>query len=206
MSARESVRFDIAVALLLGSAAVATAWSGYQCVRWGGRQAHHYNEADALRLSSNRVAGMAVAERQLDLAMFANWLHAYANNRPELQEFMRQRFRPEFHPPFEEWLASRPITNPAAPSGPFVLPSYKVAKDAEAHRLLEEANAAAADANRANEVGDQYQLLTVSFSVVLFLAGAITPLRSSRVRLALLIVSIALLLHGVFKMARYPIE
>jgi hypothetical protein len=206
MSERGVPWFDVMVACLLGAAAVATAWSGYQAVRWSGRQAQKYNEADGRRLDANRMAAIGTVERAVDLAMFSNWLTAAANGRTELAEFYRRRFRPEFAPAFEEWLATKPLFNPNAPPGPLMMPSYRLASDAKASQLTDEANAAAADGHESNERGDRYQLLTVTFSVVLFLAGAAPPLKSLRVRMWMLALAGLLLLYGVIRLAQYPVE
>ena len=66
--------------------------------------------------------------------------------RPSSPHFYRKRFRPEFRPAFEAWVATRPRTNRDAPLSPFAMPQYKLAATAKADRL--EAQAAAFSAAR----------------------------------------------------------
>jgi hypothetical protein len=49
------------------------------------------------------------------VATFTQWVDAYARNETQLADFYRQRFRPEFKPAVEAWIATRPLQNPQAP-------------------------------------------------------------------------------------------
>ena len=74
----------------------------------------------------------------------------------------------------EAWIATKPRTNPNAPSTPFAMPVYRVAANAEVERQRALAAASFAKAQEAEEQADQYVRLTVIFAAVSFLAGIST--------------------------------
>ena len=120
-----SVRtFEIVATVLLSVATLATAWSGYQASRWNGEQAKAAARANASRVESTRASGLANRNAQIDLALFTQWADAYAQEQTMLADFYRQRFRKEFVPAFEAWVATRPLRNPRAPLSPFAMPEY----------------------------------------------------------------------------------
>ena len=116
---------DIASAILLSVAALASSWAGYQSKRWSGVQSSSYNASATLWVQSFRAATFAYLYRSVDLELFIEWLNAYEDGDKERAIFFEQRFRSEFRPAFEAWLATRPWENPAAPSSPYVLPEYR---------------------------------------------------------------------------------
>ena len=108
---------EIFATMLLALAAVATAWSGYQANRWNGEQVKAGSRTNALRIDAARAQGLAETETQVDLATFIQWVDARAHDDARLQEFYETRFRAEFKPAFDAWIAMNPFTNPSAPSG-----------------------------------------------------------------------------------------
>ena len=121
--------------MLLALATVATAWSGYQASRWNGEQAKAGARANAARIESTRASGLANAQTQIDVATFTAWVDAYARKETRLADFYFDRFRAEFKPAVEAWIATKPLKNRAAPLTPFAMPQYKLAARAEADRL-----------------------------------------------------------------------
>ena len=121
--------------MLLAAATVATAWASYQSARWHGEQARAQSASIAARVESTRAANVANRQGQIDVALFTQWVDAYARNETELATFYDKRFRPEFQPAFDAWVATRPRRNPSAPLSPFAMPQYKLAATAAADRL-----------------------------------------------------------------------
>jgi hypothetical protein len=118
--------FQMVTAIMLGVVAVATAWSGYQAARRGGEQADHYFQASALRLESTRTSLQAGQSMQYDVELFNQWLNVYSRGETSLANVYQKRFRAEFRPAFEAWLATDPFNNPNAPPGPLFMPQYKL--------------------------------------------------------------------------------
>jgi crotonobetainyl-CoA:carnitine CoA-transferase CaiB-like acyl-CoA transferase len=156
-------RLELAATLLLALATVATAWSAYQARQWTSEQAQGYSHATADRLAGNRLSATANTQTQIDVATFVQWVDARAQNRPELVDFYRARFRDEFKPAFAAWLATRPFADAAAPPTPFAMPAYTVAAQEEADRL--EATAAAGISTRLEEPRSRIALLALGWLV-----------------------------------------
>ena len=98
--------------VLLALAAVATAWSSYQATRWNGEQAKAASRANALRIEAARAASLAEAETEVDVATFIAWVDATAVDDDDLAQFYLDRFRSEFRPAFDAWVATDPLDEP----------------------------------------------------------------------------------------------
>jgi hypothetical protein len=199
-------RFELAATLLLAMAAVATAWAAYQSASWRGEQAKAQSASIAARVESTRAANMANRQAQIDVALFTQWADAYARDETELADFYRKRFRAEFRPAFEAWVATRPRTNPTAPLSPFALPQYKLAATAKADRLEVQAAAFSQQVGRLIQRADNYALAGVLFAASLFFAGISTRLRSPRARMVVLGLGYALFLGSVIWIVTFPVS
>ena len=104
----------------------------------------------------------------------------------ELADFYFKRFREEFRPAVDAWIATRPLKNAEAPLTPFAMPQYKLAARAEADSLQAEAELSAAQARRYIQRASNYILGVVLFASALFFAGMSTKLTSPRLRVVLL--------------------
>ena len=179
---------EISATVLLALAAVATAWSGYQASRWNGEQAKASGAVNKARIDAARASDLANAQTEVDVATFSQWVDAYARNESFLADFYFKRFRKEFKPAVNAWLATRPLRNPKAPLTPFVMPEYRLAATADAERLDARAEALAAQVRRNIQRSTNYVLGVVLFAVALFFAGMSTKLTGPGPRKALLLV------------------
>jgi hypothetical protein len=198
-------RAELLATILLAVAAVATAWSSYQSARWSGVQANDYSTANAARIESTRAATEAGQEEQVDVLTFTQWVDAYAKNETRLADFYYARFRPEFRPAVEAWVATKPLRTPGAPPSPFAMPRYRLAARADAATRLARAEATAAEAREANQRSDNYVLAVVLFAAALFFAGISTKLTSGHQRLAVLGLGYVLFLGTAIWLATFPV-
>jgi hypothetical protein len=194
--------FEIVTAIMLGVVAVATAWSGYQAARWAGEQSTLYAKASALRVDSTRDSTLAGQYRLYDLVN--NWINAYTQGNTKLANTYEKRFRAEFRPVFEAWLALDPFNNPNAPPGPLFMPQYKVSLADKADQLEAEAAKTFDEGQAAKEQGDAYVLNTVFLAMVLFLTAIAENFRWNTVRAVILIVAPVMLLFGLYHLITYP--
>lgn len=197
---------EILATIILAIATLATAWSGYQSARWSGVQAADYSRASALRVESSRASTAAGQLTQVDIGLFTNWINAYAQDNQKLVHFYQSRFRAEFKPAFEAWLATDPKNNPNAPPSPFALPEYQLAKEAEAAELQTQAELMFITANDANEIADRYVLNTVILASVLFLAGLASQVKSRLMRSMVVGFALLILFWGLYSVIILPIE
>ena len=199
-------RAEIVATVLLAVAAVATAWSSYQAMRWNGEQAKTAGRVTAARIDSAKASGEANFQTQVDVTTLTQWINAFASGDEELAAFYFARFRPEFQPAVEAWVATKPRTNPDAPRSPFVMPEYKLAARAEAERLDTEAELLAAQVRTDIQRASNYVLAVVLFSVSLFFAGMSTKLTTPRLRVVTLAVGCAVFLGTLVWIATFPVS
>ena len=197
---------EVAATVLLAVAAVATAWSSYQSTRWNGEQAKAAASVNKTRIEAARASDLANAQQQIDVATFIQWVDSYARGETELVNFYRQRFRPEFKPAFEAWIATKPLVTEGAPQTPFVMPQYRLAARAEAERLDQKAEVLSAQVRRNIQRASNYVLGVVLFAVALFFAGMSTKLTARGLREAMLVVGYIIFLGTAIWIATSPVS
>jgi len=188
-------KIESIASIVLAVAVVLTAWAAFQAGKWGGEQSIQFSVAGASRTESARADTQGGQLAQIDVSMYTDFVAAYIDETSRgviepydgtaftptpgnLSGFLYQRFRPEFRPAMDAWLATDPAGNPDAPATPFDMPEYQVAEFAEAERLVEIADRAAFDARAANQTGDNYVLTAVLFAAVLFFSGIASKLEN----------------------------
>jgi hypothetical protein len=179
-------RFEIVATLLLALAALATAWSGYQASLWDGIQSSDYTQASGLRTRASQKHTEANQFRLADLSMFENYIDATIDGDAELADFYRVRFRDEFVPAYEAWIALDPFANPDVPPSPLGMPEYRLAADREAEELTARADATFSAGEDANTWSDAYTASTLFFAAALFFAAISERFSYQRARIALL--------------------
>ncbi len=179
---RTRIPLELVATVLLAVSAVATAWCSYQATRWNGEQAKSAAVASATRFQAARSADLANAQTQVDVATFSSWVDAYARDEAVLAQFYRSRFRAEFKPAVEAWIATRPLKNADAPLTPFAMPEYKLAASDEAAKLDRQAEGLAAEVRTNLQRASNYVLGVVLFAVALFFAGISTKVSSPVLR------------------------
>jgi hypothetical protein len=199
-------RFEFGVTVLLALAAVASAWAVYQGATWRGEQARAGSKSIAARVESTRAANVVNRQTQIDVALFTQWVDAYARHETELAAFYRKRFRPEFRSAFDAWVATKPRTNPGAPLSPFAMPEYKLAASATSDRL--EATAATLSQRAGDYIqrADTYALASVLFAASLFFAGISTRLHARGPRIVILGLGFALFFSTVIWIVTIPVN
>jgi hypothetical protein len=206
MQNERAERLEIVATVLLALATVATAWSGYEASRWNGEQAKAFSRGNAARIESTRASALADAQTQIDVATFTSWVDAYAQGQARLAGFYRKRFRAEFKPAANAWIATRPLRNANAPLTPFAMPQYRLAARKEADELDLEAEAWAAKARTNVQRATNYVLGAVLFAAALFFAGMSAKLRTRRLRTVLLSFGLVVFLGTVAWIATFPIS
>ena len=197
---------EVAATVLLACAAVATAWSSYQATRWNGEQTKVSAAVNKTRIAAARAAGTANTQQQVDVATFMAWVDAYARDEAELVSFYRARFREEFKPAFNAWVATKPLRTEGAPLTPFAMPEYQLEARTEAERLDAEAEALAAKAREYVQRASNYVLGVVLFAVALFFAGMSTKLTSVGARKAMVVTGSVVFICAVVWIGTSPVS
>jgi len=180
-----------------------TALRGYQSGRWGGQQARLYSMANADRVLSAEANDKALAFNAINVNLFLYYIDAVDAGDTKKANFIYRRLSPVMKSALTAWLATKPLTNPSAPSSPFVMPQYappasKVSRDYERQALENFKKAQSATSN-----SDAFLLLTVIFAGVSFLAGISTKMGFPR---HLIIVALGTLvtIYGLVRLVELP--
>ncbi|BCJ37503.1 hypothetical protein Athai_50060 [Actinocatenispora thailandica] len=217
-----NTRFDLVVALFMALAAVGTAWAGFESAKWSGVQANSYASAGADRAEASRAATLAGQQRGIDVVSFTAWLNAlnaeivadpsvrpkgnYKPNQQAVSGFLFERFRPEFRPAVNAWLATHPLINADAPATPFDMPQYRLAAQRRSERLVDSAGKLAAKARSANQRSDNYVLTAVALATVLFFSGMASKANGRRLQLFFTILAGTVLIGCIVTLALFPIQ
>jgi hypothetical protein len=196
---------EIASVIMLAIVAIATAWNSYQAARWSSLAGIRYSQASARRVESTRASTTAGQQSLVDVSLFTNWINAYASSDEKLQRFYEKRFRDEFKPAFEAWMATDPANNSDAPPSPFAMPEYELENSKKSIQLEAEATQFFTEGKQAIENSTQYVLNTVFLASVLFFVGLATRFKLPRLRFVILISAMAMLIYGLFNLAVFPI-
>ena len=197
---------EVLVTVLLVAAALATSWSSYQATRWNGEQAAAAGRTSGIRIDAARAQGLAEAQTQVDVATFIAWAEADQAGNTKVADFYRDRFRPEFVPAYDAWIATEPSTNPEAPPTPFAMDAYHVKAKDQAARLDTAAEASAAEVRLDIQRSSNYVLTVVLYAVVLFFAGMSTRLESRRLRWVMTLAGCAVLIATLGWLATFPVS
>ena len=186
-------RMEVGATILLSVSALGTSWAGYQASLWSGSQIELSYDASAIRTRATRAATKAGLERTVDVALFMSWLEAYARHDTVYAEFLEHRFRREFIPAFEAWMATKPAKTPNAPLTPFAMPQYRLVADDSALQLDRLADKAADLGVAANRNGDAYVLDAVLFATAMVFGGAAQQ-ESNRKSMRLILIGLSTLM------------
>jgi len=165
---------DIITIFVLSVTAVLTAWCGFDASKWGGEMSIAFSRASSARIQAADHEGEARDARQFDLTIYAQWVIANADRRPELAQYIEDRFTPAFATAFDAWQADGSLE----PS-PFARVEYLPEGTAAAADWSATADERFEQALENNQRGDNFSLLTVLFALVLFLT-AMSQRRVSR--------------------------
>jgi hypothetical protein len=197
---------EVVATVLLAVAAVLTAWCGYQATRWNGEQAKTASAVAATRFEASQEADLANAQTQVDVATFVQWVDAYARDDEQLQAFYLARFREEFKPVVEAWIAEKPLKNPDAALTPFQMPEYKVAAREQAAALDRQADVLGAKVRTDIQRASNYVLGAVMCAVTLFFAGMGTKLTQPRLRVAMISLGAVIFLGTLVWVLTLPVS
>lgn len=217
---RRTDRLEMLFTLVMAMAAIGTAWAGFESAKWGGVQGRLTIEASVARVEANRKASEAWQQRTVDVITFTQWLGAlnaeiqadpavletvYAPRERTLSAFIHARFRDEFKPAFEAWMAHRPLHDPDAPATPFAMPEYRLAAQDEADRLAERAEQRGTEAQAASALSENYVLTGVLFALVLFFVAVGNKANSRRSRWLLFGLSLLTFAATLGVLATFPV-
>lgn len=190
----------ILAAVLLGVAAVLTAWSAYRESLTSDLVLKSYSEQQATIALANDTYSRADQQESLEISLFLEWAIAVSAGNVEASGYLEQVMSSELYAALEWWQVEPEDTSPPTPfdqANPNFasLPSQVLVAEGDA--LLEEADTLRAAAEAADASSDRYDLANVFFAVVLFIAGLTTIVQRQSIQLGFIALSILGLVAGI---------
>lgn len=191
--------------ILLSAATILSAWCVYESSQWNGEQYFRIEDesmADRKRLqkeieSQQRLA----AESQL----FLEFIRAKTDEKIQLADFLADRFPQHFKLAFEAWKKLDPINNPDAPISPMHMKEYVLPEEADIKKFANDSKKFKSEANKCDNNSDNYMLLSLILSMVLFFCGLSGVIDSRSNKLILIGFASLIFMGTLFFIIRFPI-
>ena len=209
MSSRVRTQQALALvaAVLLGLAAVLTAWSAYRESLTSDLVLKNYSEQQATIALANDTYSRADQQETLETSLFLQWAVAISGGNDGAAEYLVQVMSDEVYAAFDWWNQQPEETGPPtpfAPDNPYFADVPSQVLLAEGAALLEEANALRLAAEEADAVSDRFDLAGVFFAVVLFVAGLTTVIQRRLIQVGFLTLSVIGLAAGIAVLVTTP--
>lgn len=193
-------------ALILGLAAVLTAWSSYRESLTSDGVLKNYSEQQVLVSAANDEYAKADQQASTEKQFYVSYAIAVSENNQGAQDGLLITMSKELQNALE-WWADQPDSGPDTP---FVAENPAYAKlpsqvlKAKGDALMAQADEKRAAAEEADGVSDRFGLANVFFAVVLFLAGIATLLNRRFIQIGVLVLSIVMLGIGLYILMSSP--
>lgn len=157
--------------ILLSAATVLSAWCVYQSSQWSGEQYFRIDDETAANQFRLQYEVSGAQRQTAELQLFLEYSTAISDSNTRLADFLFDRFPRSFKKVFGAWMELDPYNNPDAPSSPFRMKEYVIPELVEAKKYEEQALAFKKAANESDSNSDNYVLLSLILSTVLFFSG-----------------------------------
>ena len=191
-------RHELAAAIILGLAGILTAFAADKAALTDGDALKGYTEAATTTADANGYDNEAFATFTSDKALFFEYQLLVEQGDEDLALLFRERF---FSPELEAGTAAWeviPVGAPDEPPTPLETDEYVIAAQVEANRLTDVAADRFAEAQEADDAGDEFELAAVFLAVSLFLAGIGTLFKAAAIRTAILAMSVVAMVPGIY--------
>lgn len=191
--------------ILLSAATVLSAWCVFQSSQWSGEQYFRIDDetvANQFRLQYE-VAG--AQRKTAELQVFLQYATAVAEDNTKLSGFLFDRFPAPLKKAFVAWKALDPYNNTQAPSSPFGMKEYTVPELEEAKKYEDKAAGFKKAANVADNNSDNYVLISLILSMVLFFSGMSGVVDARRNQKILLVIASLIFVFSLILIATMPV-
>ena len=193
-------RVEIAIAILLGVAAMLTAWAAFQNSQLGSTVTAAYSAgikyADAASQKHNDATAIEVA----DETVFLEYAKAQQAGDTELATYIhKDLMSPELAAAIDWWVA-QPETARAATPFTHDNPNWDDTAFQEAKALGAQAEAQDAAAKRADDLGGRFEILSIFIAIALFLFGVASLVRQERIKIGLAVVGGVILAYSIIRL------
>jgi hypothetical protein len=197
-------RLELAMAIVLSLATLASTWCGYQATLWTGAAGDAQSAAETYERDASTATIEGLQMRTFDaVEILAFWDALRANNDRD-RDAIFSRMRPELKRALQASLDAGVLTDPTV-AGPFRRAEY----DLEVERKATENRTKAAEKREETRVAGQrasaYILMTLLCASVLFFGGITGTISTRRIRLTLGVAAIVLFAVTLVVLATLPV-
>ena len=192
-------RLEVYNTIILAIATLAVTWCSYQAALWNGVQTFSLAESNKYSRLAQQKTIQAGQNMAMDEAILITFVEAVFNKDKEKIDLILKGVRPEMNDVMTEWMNNNPLKNSSATLNPLLIPKYQELMNrrlAESGQMTKKSETAFDEGRHANTNADRYSLLTVLFSMVMFLGAITTKLVRTNLRLVLTVIS-AIICIGV---------
>lgn len=197
-------RLELAVAIILSLATLASTWCGYQASEWGGVRNDEQAAADTAARQSAEDTIIGMQMRTFDLLEVRDYWVAHRAKDFETRDAIFARMRPQLRKSIEASLAAGVLEDPTA-AGPLQRAEYILTEEVNAKRLRTEAHNLHEAATIAGHASSRYVSLTLMFASVLFFGGITGTFTVRRVRVSVGAIALVLFLVTVTMLIELPV-
>jgi hypothetical protein len=176
----------------LSIAALSITWCSYQSTLWDGIQTFKLADSNKLnRLAQQKIIATG-QNRAMDEAVIISFVDAVIDRQQKRVDYILHGIRPELSEIMAAWLQLKPGHNPEAPLHPMAMPGYVriIEKGLEESQKLDNGAKVYWDqAQNANTNSDNYSLLTVIFSMIMFVGAIATKLTRAQLSFTIIVIS-----------------
>lgn len=200
---------DSWTALLMGFAALLTAWASFQSAQWADVQTEALESASDARTNAARLAAESGRAELVDAEVWLAWLSAYGAKRDRVADFLQERFSPPLAEAQAAWLSGvkfdpdgDPLTVPTGT--PFDQEVYAVPERALEAQQLARADALVDVSVQASETNSSFVVVVVLLALSLFFLGIATKLGRPKIQVAMIVVGMILVAVSALRIAMLP--
>lgn len=196
---------EILTAVILSLATVGSAWCTYQSTLWDGVQTFKLTDVIYTGRELSELNIESIQNKTIDGAIVLKYVEAYHNDKKTEMEFFYNLMRPDLKKSVDEWVETKPNVNKDAPKTPFEMEAYNKTYLSEYDKYSRNYKESMKEAENANTHSDKYVLQTVLFASILFFGGISGTLRSQRMQIFSVIVSLVILIWTVYLLTGLPV-
>lgn len=196
---REQKRFELYAAIVLGIAALATAWAAFQSGKLGGDEIQAFTESNQALADANFFYAQGQSQVDADGQLFLQYAIAANSGDAQLAEYIRgSLMSAELQEAVAWWEADPDAVTPfdESESNPYAVAAYDSADE-----LQQQAEDKLTLAQELGARGDQFDLASVFLAVALFFGGISIVFDRKPVVLGLIGVAVVLLVFGLVVLA-----
>lgn len=193
-------RTELAIAILLGIAAILTAWSAFQSAELGGTVTTAYSQGIRLSDEASQAYNESTASDIADEALFLEFAKATNENDEATAAYIHDSLMSEDLAAAVDWWAEQPES--AGFDTPFVEenPAWSTEAIDAAADLDTQAQRQFELAKRSDETGGSFDVLSIIIAIALFLFGVASLVRQERIKIGLGVVGGAILLFSILRL------